>query len=67
MDITLYGFPEAKAKPYRSWKPILVKAEKGRIVNGTPLDECHLFEVGNCTVPVRYESPAEGKQMGRWK
>ncbi len=57
MTITLKNIKDANSRPSKSWQRILVKAEKGRILNGTALAEYKVFEVGAGSIDVEYEAP----------
>lgn len=59
--ITLDQFQDASSKPSKAWQRILVKAEKGDILNGSEFGDYRFFEVGNRTVKLRYVAPTERK------
>ncbi|GAB6184176.1 hypothetical protein [Thermodesulfovibrio hydrogeniphilus] len=58
MTIKLKNIRDANGKPSKHWQRILVKAEKGKILNGTPYDEYRIFTVGNGIIEIQYQAPA---------
>ena len=57
MKITLRNIVDANSKPSQPWQRILVKAEKGKILNGEPLKDFKVFRVGNGIVEIEYQAP----------
>lgn len=57
MTITLKNIKDANSKSSQAWQRILVKVEKGRILNGTPLEEYRVFEVGSGNIQLQYQAP----------
>lgn len=57
MKITLTDIKDINAKPSQSWQRILIKAEKGKILNGEPYQEFRVFRVGNGKVEIEYKAP----------
>jgi hypothetical protein len=61
MTITVKNIKDADSKPSQPWQRILVKAEKGKILNGKPKAEYRVFEVGSGTIEISYQAPAACK------
>jgi len=57
MTITLKNIKDANSKPSQPWQRILVKVEKGRILNGITLMEYKVFEVGSGNIQLQYQAP----------
>ncbi len=57
MTITLKNIRDTNSKPSQPWQRILVKAEKGKILNGLPLAEYRVFEVGSGNIKIQYRAP----------
>jgi|GEM_PF-1922517 len=57
MKITLKNIVDANSKPSQPWQRILVKAEKGKILNGESLEDFKVFRVGNGIVEIEYQAP----------
>ena len=63
MTIHLRDIEDSEGRSPWSWQRILVKAEKGKIINGTPQAEgYHVFEVGGGPVDVQYQAPEKCKK-----
>lgn len=61
MKIILTDIKDIDSKPSQPWQRILVKAEKGKILNGESYGEFKVFKVGNGTVEIEYKAPNECK------
>ena len=59
MMITLNNIVDGKGGTPQPWQPLLVKAEKGEILNGRENGDYHVFEVGSGSVEVEYRGPEE--------
>lgn len=57
MKIVLRNLVDANSKPSQPWQRILIKAEKGRILNGESRGDFKVFQVGSGTVEVEYQAP----------
>ncbi|MCP9456638.1 MAG: hypothetical protein NNA18_11090 [Nitrospira sp.] len=57
MKIVLRNLADANSKPSQSWQRILIKVEKGRILNGESRGDFKVFQVGSGTVEVEYQAP----------
>lgn len=57
MTITLKNIKDANSKPSQPWQRILVKAEKGKILNGLSLAEYRVFEVESGNIKIQYQAP----------
>lgn len=61
MKITLSEFADSEGRLPQSWDRVLVKAEKGKILNGYDKgDGFRAFFVGGGTVDVEYQAPCDG-------
>jgi len=57
MKITLSDIKDINSKPSQPWQRILVKAEKGGILNGEPYQEFKVFHVGSGSLEIAYRAP----------
>jgi hypothetical protein len=59
MTIHLRDIVDKEGRSSQPWQRILVKAEKGEILNGTPQDGYRVFEVGHGAIDLMYRAPEE--------
>jgi hypothetical protein len=64
MTVHVRDIVDGKSRPSRPWQWILVKAEKGKILNGEAQSEGYRrFEVGDGSVDLRYKAPDACKKQ----
>jgi len=59
MTIHVRDIVDAEDRSSQPWQRILVKVEKGEILNGTPQDGYRVFEVGDGVIDMMYRAPEE--------
>jgi hypothetical protein len=57
MTIDITDFVDSRMTAPQPWQRILVRAEKGKILNGYEKTGWHIFEAGSGSVTVQYKSP----------
>lgn len=58
MTVHLRDIEDSKGRSPQPWQRVLVKAEKGKILNGTPRGEYRVFEAGGA-IALRYQAPKQ--------
>jgi hypothetical protein len=59
MTIHVRDIVDNESRTSQPWQRILVKVEKGEILNGTPQDGYRVFEVGDGAIDLIYRAPKE--------
>lgn len=62
MTVHLTDIHDSKGATPQPWQRILVKAKKGKILNGKPQGEYRVFEVGGGVVDLNYKAPDKCKK-----
>lgn len=62
ITINLQNIVDGKGRTPQPWQRLLVKVEKGEILNGVDQGEYHVFEAGSGSVEVEYKAPEECPQ-----
>ncbi len=57
MGVRLMNLRDGKGREPKPWQRVMVKAEKGKILNGKPRYEYRVFDVGSGEIEVEYEAP----------
>ena len=63
MTIHVRDIVDNESRSSQPWQRILVKVEKGEILNGTPQDGYRVFEVGDGTIDLIYKAPEECRKQ----
>lgn len=68
VDIMLSSITDAEGRASKSWQRLMVKVEKGEILNATRCmtdeEKVYAFLVGDGSVPIRYKAPSECDEDG---
>ena len=59
ITINLQNIVDGRGRPSQPWQQLLVKAEKGEILNGIENGDYRRFPVGAGTIAVKYQAPDE--------
>jgi hypothetical protein len=62
MTVHLTDIRDSKGRTPQPWQRLLVKAEKGKILNGKQQEEYRVFKVGGGVIDLDYQAPDECKK-----